>query len=100
MLQLHHWVCRDCHECAATIFRCYDTRHETFRPCAWVFKLCWSHHCWMYDHRAVGGASLRQEEHAGVLEYLQPNWRPERGGDPGTWCCGRCTGRWKAPVQP
>jgi hypothetical protein len=100
MLQLHYWI--RCHrdECADTILRCYDTRNETLRHCAWVFELCWSYHCWVCFHRPLGGTSLRQEEHAGILEYLQPNRRLERGRDPGTRGRGRCAGRWNAPIQP
>ena len=47
----------------------------------------------------MGGTSLRQEEHAGVPEYLQSDWRLECGGNPRTRRSSGRAGSWKAPIQ-
>ena len=54
----------------------------------------------MCYHSILGRTSLRQEEHAGVPEYLQSDWRLECGGNPRTRRSSGRTGRWKAPIQP
>jgi hypothetical protein len=100
MLQLHHWIRGNCNECAATIIRRYDTRYETLCSCAWVLDLCRSHYSWMRFHSILGRASLRQEEHAGVPEYLQSDWGLECGGNPRARRSRGRTGRWKGPIQP
>jgi hypothetical protein len=51
-------------------------------------------------HSILGRASLRQEEHAGVPEYLQSDWGLECGGNPRARRSRGRTGRWKGPIQP
>jgi hypothetical protein len=99
MLQLHHWIGGNCNECATAIIRRYDTRYETLCYCARVLDVCWSPYSWMCFHSNLGRTSLRQEEHAGIPEYLQSNWRLECGGNPRTRRGSGCTGVWKAPIQ-
>ncbi len=100
LLHVHRWVGRHCHERAQAIIRCNDPAVQEVHDRSWVLDLRGDCHRWMRLRRAVGGTSIWQEEHDGVLDHLQLDRRVECSGDARVGCCDRHTGWWDAAVQP
>lgn len=48
----------------------------------------------------MGGATIREEEHVGIFEYLQLDRWLECGSNPRAGCCDCHSGRWDSAIQP
>ncbi len=89
MLHVHCGLGCHRHECTPAVICHHDTRDEVFRHRAWISNLRRNNHSLMCIHRVLGRAQIWEEEHVGIFEHLQFDWRAECGGYPRAGCCRR-----------
>lgn len=87
-------------QCSSRSFSSDNSGDATFCDSSRLFKLCWSHHCWLCLHCFMGRTPLWKEEYARIHINMQFHWRTIGCVPPGLRVSHCHTDSWYSPVQP